>query len=68
MFYNFILNGIDRVSRNQMTQYYNLGGLRMADVRAYMNALNITWLRRLIVSENSGWAFLSRQILGIDRM
>ena len=33
-----------------------------------MDALKITWLRRLIVSESSGWAYLLRQILGIDRL
>ena len=35
MLFNFIWKGQDRVTRNQMIQNYNLGGLKMVDIRAY---------------------------------
>ena len=39
------------------------GCLRMVDVRAYMDSLKITWLRRLLGSECSSWAYLCQRIL-----
>ena len=51
-----------------MIQDYKEGGLRMVDVRAYMYALKITWLRRLLGMDSSGWVYLCRRILGIDHL
>ena len=39
----------------------------MIDVREYMNALKITWLRRLLISDNGcGWVHLFQKIMGIS--
>ena len=51
-----------------MVQDYSVGGLKMVDTRAYIDALNITWLRRLLVSEGSAWSFLAQVILGTHNL
>ena len=68
MFFNFIWKGQDRVSRSQMVQDYKEGGLRMVDVRVYIDALKITWLRRLLGLDRSGWVYLCQRILGINNL
>ena len=41
----------------------------MVDIRDYTNALKITWLRRLLVSDNScGWVFLYHKTMDISGM
>lgn len=51
MFFNFLWNGAkDRIKRNIVTQEYNWGGLRMIDVQTFINALKLSWIRRLISS------------------
>ena len=65
----FFWKGHDRVARNQMLQDYGLGGLRMVDVRAYIDALKITWLRRLYkANQSSDWSTLCNHIFGITRL
>ena len=51
-----------------MVQTFSVGGLKMIDTRAYIDALNITWLRRLLVSEGSAWSFLAQVILGTHNL
>ena len=41
----------------------------MVDIRAYyMDALKVTWLRRLLVSSCYGWAFLCRTIIDVNHL
>lgn len=54
---------------NQMAQDYNHVGLDMIDVSDYMNALKITWLRRLLVPDNScSWVNLFHKITDTSGM
>lgn len=49
LFFNFMWNNSrDKVKRIIMTQDYKYGGLRMTDLKCFMNSLKATWLRRLI--------------------
>ena len=52
MMYNFIWKGVDRVSRNQMIQDYENGGLRI------IYALKVTWIRRVLNAGNTDWAYI----------
>ena len=47
-----------KISRSQICQNYDAGGLKMIDIQLFVNALKLTWLRRLITSFSSQWAIL----------
>lgn len=64
LFYKFLWNaGPDRIKRTTVTKDLRAGGLRMINIQYFIKALRITWLRRVIQSnENKTWYDLS----GID--
>lgn len=47
-FYNYLWEGkIDKVNRKLIIQDYELGGCRMVDIKSFIKALKLSWLRRL---------------------
>lgn len=53
LFFKFLWsNSRDKVKRNIITQDYKYGGLKMIDLKCFINSLKVTWLRRLINSNN----------------
>ena len=61
IFYKSIWNsGPDRISRNNMIRNESEGGLRMIQIRTFIKALKITWLRRLLINpKNILWSSIS---------
>ena len=58
MFFRFIWQSpTDRIKREVLCQDYYKGGLKMVHLDSYINALKITWIRRLI-STNSKYKTL----------
>ena len=58
LFFRFIWNGSpDKVKRDVTIKSYKYGGLKMIKVGPFIDALKISWIRRLI-SNNSKWAYL----------
>ena len=58
MFYKFLWNNKpDRVRRTKVVQKYQFDGLKMIDLRAFINSLKVTWLKRL--NNQSDWTALS---------
>ena len=58
MFFRFIWQSpTDRIKREVLCQEYYKGGLKMVHLDSYINALKITWIRRLI-STNSKYKTL----------
>ena len=52
--YQFVWGGsTDRISRNQLIQDYEDGGLRMPRVPTFIKSLKLTWFRRLFTTESS---------------
>ena len=66
--FKFIWKGIDKVSRNQMIQNYDQGGVRMVDVQSFIHALKITWFRRIIKQADTEWVNLFKKIINLDRL
>jgi len=66
--YKFIWKGIDKVSRNQMIQDYDQGGVRMVDVESYIQALKSTWIRRIINNAETEWVYLFCKTTNIERV
>lgn len=55
--FNFLWkNGPDKIKRPVIIQNYDSGGLRMIDVNKFMNALKITWIRRMILVDKKCFA------------
>ena len=62
MFFKFIWNdGPDKISRVTITQDVCKGGLRAVDVKKFIQALKVTWIRRLMQS-NSKYSYLVSEI------
>ena len=45
-------SGTDRVKRDLLMQEYNIGGLKMTNLKNYICALKSTWIRRLILNDS----------------
>ena len=59
LLYNFLWDGKpDKVSRAQICQNYANGGLKMINTELFVKALKLTWLWRLITTQNSQWSTL----------
>jgi len=62
MFFKFIWNdGPDEISRVTFTQDVCNGGLRAVGVRKFIQALKVTWIRRVMES-NSKYSYLVCEI------
>ena len=48
----------DRVKRINITQSYQKGGLKMINLDFFVKAMKFTWIRRLVLSQNTKWATL----------
>ena len=60
LFYNFIWSSKpDKIKRVQLCNDYSQGGLKMFDIRTFMESLKLTWIRRLYNNNNnSKWCVL----------
>ena len=70
LLYKFIWNDKpDKIKRNLLIQNYNNGGLKMIDLVKFVRALKITWVRRLLSSQQASWKSLFKiSILPIDNL
>ena len=52
-FYSFIwANKPDKISREQICQVYNEGGVKMIDIFTHVKSLKISWIRRFLKSNS----------------
>ena len=59
LIYQFVWNNKpDKIKRIQITQGYENGGLKLTNIPIFIDSLKITWIRRLIVAQNSQWVSL----------
>ena len=53
MFYNYLWDkGPDELKRCVVCQNYYKGGLRMVDVKIFMESLKLTWIHRILLKTN----------------
>ena len=57
MFYKFLWNsGPDRIKRRFIIKNIEYAGLRMVELRTFIKALKVSWLRRILQqSDSGGW-------------
>ena len=49
LLYNFLWNGKnDQIRRSGVCQAYEVGGLKMVDIKSFSAALKISWLKRIL--------------------
>ena len=62
LFFKFLWNGgPDRIKRNLIVKDLSVGGMQMINIRVFIKALKISWIRRVILnSENNSWYALSK--------
>ena len=49
LLYNFLWNGKnDKIRRSGVCQAYEIGGLKMVDIKSFLAALKISWLKRML--------------------
>ena len=54
LFFKFIWNNKnDKISRNQLYQSYEKGGLKMVNVSAFIKSLKLNWIKRLILNNSA---------------
>ena len=66
-FYTYIWEGCHKIKRSVVTKDYMYGGLKMINVKAFINSLKITWIRRLIRSK-SGWVNITDELINIEKL
>ena len=54
IFFEFLWNGPAKIKQNVVIKQYCEGGLKMVNLKAFINSMKLTWLRRVIIS-NSPW-------------
>ena len=61
MFFNFVWNNArDRIKRKVIIQDYNMGGLRMVDVKKFICGFKLSWIRRLS-SSNKKYLYVVKE-------
>ena len=56
LFFSFIWNDKpDKIKRSILAKPYKIGGLKMINVAAFIDALKCTWIRRLLRGDDSPW-------------
>lgn len=71
MFFKFVWNGSEKVKRTTLINNYENGGLKMINLKIYIDSLKISWLEKLSSNEKATWKViplftLNTTHLGID--
>jgi len=65
--FNFLWDGKpDKIARNVLYSKKELGGVAMCNIYTKNKALKLTWVKRLLDSNNSAWKFIMRQYIPMD--
>ena len=57
-----------RIKKTTLCQDYCDCGLKMMDINAFITALKSTWLRKLIIDNNSQWSLLLQYNVNIQNI
>lgn len=54
--FNFLWNSkVDKIKRKQITQDYEMGGLKMVDIDNYIKGLKSSWIKRIVNGNKAKW-------------
>ena len=59
--YNFILNNrVEKIKRSTLSLNTSEGGLKMIDIDKYIEAIQLTWVKRLISEDQANWKIIPK--------
>ena len=67
IFYDYLWNGRAKIKQTIVIKQYLEGGLKMINLKAFSQALKITWLRRLLQKESKWQFFIKREVI-VERL
>ena len=67
IFNEFIWNGKPKIKQSILEKDYEEGGLKMTYIRAFMEALKTTWIRRLILKDG-GWSEIIKTNIDMNKV
>ena len=66
IFFKFLWNNKpDKIKRETVCLDYQLGGLKMINVHAFINSLKVSWVRRMFCQTECQWLILFKEMYGI---
>ena len=66
IFFKFLWNNnSDKIKRETVCFDYQLGGLQMINVHAFINSLKVSWVRRMFCQTECQWLILFKEMYGI---
>ena len=60
-------SNVDKIKRDVVTNNYIEGGLKMTNVKAYIESLKLTWVRRIYTTKNK-WQAVLKSIANLNRL
>ena len=61
LFFKFLWNDKnEKIKRKQLTQNYENGGIKMADVKTQLKTIKIKWVNRLISGDEMNWKVIPK--------
>lgn len=67
MFYDFLWHGRTKIKQTVIIKQYFEGGLRMINLYAFVDALKITWIRRVLQKENN-WQLIMKNEVSVEKL
>ena len=66
-FFIFLWDGPAKIKQNVVVKQYCEGGLRMINLKAFINSMKLTWLRRVILS-NGPWQSIVNDTINLNKL
>ena len=67
MFYEFLWEGQTKIKQSVVVKEYCEGGLKMINLKAFMNSMKITWLRRIVLTD-SPWQSVIKHTINFNEI
>ena len=67
IFFEFLWEGPAKIKQTVVVKQYCEGGLRMINLKAFMNSMKLTWLRRITTTE-SPWQYIIKDTINFNEI
>ena len=67
IFFEFLWEGPAKIKQNVVVKQYCEGGIKMINLKAFINSMKLTWLRRMILSD-SPWQSIIKKTINFDEL
>ena len=67
IFFEFLWEGPAKIKQNVVVKQYCEGGIKMINLKAFINSMKLTWLKRMILSD-SPWQSVIKKTISFDEL